>query len=63
MQEHVCEARVAYAADKDVYCCPAGEALTYRYTTEGDGAEGAPYWTSDCLRKARRTTAKERRIT
>lgn len=56
----------AYEADADVYRCPAGEALTYRYTTEEDGLELRRYWTGDCggcVMKARCTTGKERRIT
>ncbi|MDB6454953.1 IS1182 family transposase [Falsirhodobacter sp. 20TX0035] len=56
----------AYEADADVYRCPAGQALTYRYTTEEDGLELRRYWTGDCgggLMKTRCTTGKERRIT
>jgi transposase len=60
------KADFAYEADADVYRCPAGEALTYRYTTEEDGLELRRYWTGECGGcpiKARCTTGKERRIT
>ncbi|WP_283178777.1 IS1182 family transposase [Gemmobacter sp. 24YEA27] len=60
------KADFAYDADTDVYRCPAGEALTYRYTTEEDGLELRRYWTGECSNcpvKARCTTGKERRIT
>ena len=56
----------AYEADADVYRCPAGEALTYRYTTEEDGLEVRRYWTGECgscVMKTRCTTGRERRIT
>ncbi|PTX49943.1 transposase, IS4 family [Gemmobacter caeni] len=60
------KADFAYEADADFYRCPAGEALTYRYTTEEDGLELRRYWTGECGGcpiKARCTTDKERRIT
>ncbi|MFC3061833.1 IS1182 family transposase [Paenirhodobacter populi] len=56
----------AFDAEADIYRCPAGEALTYRYTTEEDGLELRRYWTGECggcPMKARCTTGKERRIT
>lgn len=56
----------AYDTDADVYRCPAGETLTYRYTTEEAGLVVRRYWTSVCLTcplKARCTTGRERRIT
>ena len=31
-----------YVAEEDVYVCPAGEKLTYRYTTEENGLVAAP---------------------
>src|SRR6202171_1511548 len=35
-----------YVAEDDVYRCPAGEQLTYRYTNEEDGKTLRRYWTS-----------------
>jgi transposase len=55
-----------YLPTEDVYRCPAGEKLTYRYTNEEDGKALRRYWTtacSSCLLKARCTTGLERRIT
>jgi transposase len=55
-----------YAAEEDVYLCPAGEKLTYRYTTEENGLIVHRYWTNVCQRcaiKRQCTTGKERRIT
>src|ERR1019366_7019744 len=49
-----------------VYRCPAGEKLTYRYTTEEDGQILHRYWTSVCPIcpiKDQCTKGKERRIT
>ena len=60
------KADFAYDADADVYRCPAGETLTYRYTTEEAGLVVRRYWASVCQTcplKARCTTGKERRIT
>jgi Transposase DDE domain len=54
-----------YKADEDVYLCPAGERLTYRYTNEEDGKVLRNYWTracSACPLKENCTTGKERRI-
>src|SRR5262247_35104 len=51
---------------EDVYRCPAGEKLTYRYTNEEHGKALRRYWTtacSSCPLKARCTTGHERRIT
>ncbi len=39
-----------YIADDDVYICPAGEQLTYRFTNEEAGKTLRSYWT-DCLRE------------
>jgi hypothetical protein len=37
-----------YLPAEDVYRCPAGEKLTYRYTAEADGQNLRRYWTSAC---------------
>src|SRR6202167_4271100 len=37
-----------YLPAEDVYRCPAGEKLTYRYTTEEDGQNLHRYWTNVC---------------
>ena len=55
-----------YIAEDDVYLCPAGERLTYRYTNEEDGKTLRRYWTNACQSCAIKhscTTGKERRIT
>jgi len=55
-----------YIAQEDVYRCPAGERLIYRYTNEEAGKVLRRYWTtacSDCPLKSRCTTGPERRIT
>ena len=55
-----------YVAAADVYRCPAGERLTYRYTNVEDGKTLRRYWTSSCKTcalKAQCTTGSERRIT
>lgn len=60
------KADFAYDAEADVYRCPAGEELTYRYTRDEDGLAMRRYWTTacrDCPLKSRCTTAKERRVT
>src|SRR3981189_1791536 len=54
-----------YVAADDVYRCPAGERLTYRYTNVEDGKTLRRYWTSackTCALKAQCTTGSERRI-
>jgi transposase len=54
-----------YDAANDVYRCPAGERLTYRYTTEEDGKMLRRYWTNtcgECPLKAQCTPGRERRI-
>jgi transposase len=54
-----------YLADEDVYICPAGERLTYRYTREEGGLAIRRYWTNvcaDCAIKHRCTPGKERRV-
>src|SRR5262245_42270554 len=50
-----------YVAEEDVYICPAGEKLAYRYTNQENGLVLRRYWTK-CLSELR-TTGKERRIT
>jgi transposase len=55
-----------YVAADDVYRCPAGERLTYRFTGEEDGKKLRRYLTSacqTCALKAQCTTGSERRIT
>jgi transposase len=55
-----------YVTEEDVYICPAGERLTYHYTTEENGLALRRYWTNacqSCAIKAQCTTGKERRIT
>jgi transposase len=55
-----------YAAEEDVYICPVGQKLTYRYTTEENGLVVHRYWTNvcqNCAIKRSCTTGKERRIT
>jgi hypothetical protein len=55
-----------YRANEDVYRCPAGEKLIYRYTTEENGQNLRRYWTNACRYcplKVRCTTGHERRIT
>jgi hypothetical protein len=54
-----------YVVADDVYFCPAGEQLTYRYTDEEDGKTLRRYWTTACQAcalKSKCTTGKERRI-
>jgi transposase len=56
----------AYLADEDVYRCPAGERLPYRYTNEEAGKVLRRYWTTACTKcplKSQCTTGPERRIT
>jgi hypothetical protein len=55
-----------YLAADDVYRCPAGERLVYRYTNQERGLTLRRYWTNACQAcaiKDQCTTAKERRIT
>jgi len=37
-----------YLAEEDVYVCPAGERLTYRFTNEENGLVLRRYWTTAC---------------
>src|SRR5262245_11673115 len=55
-----------YLAKEDVYRCPAGEKLTYRYTNEESGRTLRHYWTGACRQqcslKSQCAKANERRI-
>ena len=54
-----------YVPEKDVYRCPAGEQLTYRFTAEEHGKTIRRYWTTACPKcplQSRCTTGPERRI-
>jgi transposase len=54
-----------YVVENDTYRCPAGEALTYRYTSDEAGKMMRSYWTTrcpDCPLKSRCTSGQERRI-
>jgi gas vesicle protein len=55
-----------YVAQDDVYICPTGERLPYRYTNEENGLILRRYWTNvcqSCVIKHNCTTSKERRVT
>jgi hypothetical protein len=55
-----------YVAAEDVYICPAGERLVYRFSGQEQGLIKRRYWTNacqSCAIKDRCTTGKERRIT
>jgi transposase len=55
-----------YVAAEDVYRCPAGERLSYRFSNEENGKKLRRYWTiacKTCALKAQCTTGPERRIT
>jgi transposase len=55
-----------YVAEDDVYICPAGERLVYRFTNVENGLTLRRYWTNvcqSCAIKDRCTTDKQRRIT
>ena len=54
-----------YEPDADVYRCPAGERLPYRFTCEERGKAIRRYWTyacKSCALKSQCTTRPERRI-
>ena len=54
-----------YVAAEDVYRCPAGEKLTFRFAGMDDGKLMRRYWTSscaDCPLKSQCTTGPERRV-
>ena len=55
-----------YLPEEDVYRCPAGARLPYRYTNEEAGKVLRRYWTTACATcslKSQCTTGPERRIT
>jgi transposase len=55
-----------YLPQEDVYRCPAGERLPYRYTNDEAGKMLRRYWTTacpSCSLKSQCTTGPERRIT
>jgi Transposase DDE domain len=55
-----------YLADENVYICPAGERLVYRFTNEEQGRVLHRYWTDACQNcpiKRSCTPSKQRRIT
>src|SRR5215510_2910124 len=55
-----------YLADEDVYRCPAGEHLLYRYTNKEAGKILRRYWTTACSKcplKSQCTTGPQRRVT
>jgi len=54
-----------YSAEDDTFRCPAGETLTWRYTSVEDGMNLQVYWTTKCTHcplKAQCTTSNLRRI-
>ncbi len=54
-----------YLPKQDVYRCPAGEQLIWRFTSEKAGLNIRAYWTSNCGTcriRPQCTTARERRI-
>lgn len=57
----------AYLPDEDVYRCPAGQLLAYRYNNVEKGMTLRRYWSSSacqaCAIKVQCTMSKERRIT
>jgi len=62
---HFVKADFAYEPDVDIYRCPAGQALTYRTTSEQQGLQMRRYWTNACKAcdlKSRCTTGHERRV-
>jgi transposase len=59
------KADFVYMPDEDTYICPAGERLTYHFTSELDGKMMRSYWTTVCEKcpvKSKCTTGKERRV-
>ena len=62
---HFVKADFADDHDADIYRCPAGQALTYRTTSEQQGLLMRRYWTNACKAcdlKSRCTTGQERRV-
>ncbi len=59
------KADFAYETENDVYICPAGEQLIYRFTGPQDGKAIRVYWSSNCagcVIKDKCTNGKQRRI-
>jgi hypothetical protein len=55
-----------YLAEENVYRCPAGEKLTYRFPSEEHGRKLHRYWTNvcrNCSLKSRCTPGPQRRVT
>ena len=55
-----------YDTEQDVYVCPAGERLKYRFTREENGLNLRRYWTNvcgACTIKRRCTPSAQRRVT
>ena len=55
-----------YIAEDDVYRCPAGERLVWRFTNQENGLTLHRYWTTachTCAIKDQCTTDKQRRVT
>ena len=42
-----------YVGADDIYLCPAGERLSYRYTNEEDGKTLCRYWTRGLMEAIR----------
>ena len=54
-----------YVREEDVYRCPAGESMIYRYSREQDGLALRYYWTNvcaHCTMKNQCTPSRERRV-
>jgi transposase len=54
-----------YVPENDTYRCPAGESLTWRYTTVENEMNLHCYWTTKCARcslKSQCTTGEQRRV-
>jgi hypothetical protein len=49
-----------YVAADDVYLCPAGEQLTYRYSNEEEGKTLRRYWTTSCQACALKRSGRRR---
>ncbi len=59
------KADFAYDGAQDIYVCPAGAHLTYRFTSQQDGKAIRSYWSGacvDCAIRDKCTTGKERRV-
>ena len=59
------KADFVFMPDEDTYICPAGERLTYHFTSELDGKMMRSYWATACETcpvKNKCTTGKERRV-